>query len=490
MKRLIKGLFVLLSASLIIPVNIMGQVKEVPVTTSSKEAKSFFLDGREKMGNMEFVAAAPLFDKAIAADPDFALAYLYRSQSGGGLDLMRSNLEKAVALTGKISEGEKELILFAKAQTDGDGAKQKEALDWLLSSFPSDKLVQVLAGEYYYSINDFTASLEHFNKAVEIDKNFASAYNMIGYDQSALNNFPQAEKAFQTYISLVPDKGNPYDSYGELLLKEGKYDESIAQYKIAVDKDPVNFTASLSGIGNNYLFKGDYESARKYYQEHFDKSPNINGKLTALYSKATSYVYEGNIDNAVTAFEEYGSLAEKENRVPAVINSNITCAFILTQSGKAAEASNYFSKANDEIEKSNFPQADKANFRINSMMSNIYNLAALNEVDKAKAELDKFRQTVESRKNPYEVMQLNALTGFLAIQNGDYNNAIGDLAKADETSPLNWYYTAVAYDKKGDKYSAHKLYEKVAKCNIPSLDLALVRNKATEELRSTADVNK
>ena len=123
-------------------------------------------------------------------------------------------------------------------------------------------------------------------------------------------------------------------------------------------------------------------------------------------------------------------------------------------------------------------------------MSNIYNLAALNEVDKAKAELDKFRQTVESRKNPYEVMQLNALTGFLAIQNGDYNNAIGDLAKADETSPLNWYYTAVAYYKKGDKYSAHKLYEKVAKCNIPSLDLALVRNKATEELRSTADVNK
>ena len=114
MKRLIKGLFVLLSASLIIPVNIMGQVKEVPVTTSSKEAKSFFLDGREKMGNMEFVAAAPLFDKAIAADPDFALAYLYRSQSGGGLDLMRSNLEKAVALTGKVSEGEKELIYSQK----------------------------------------------------------------------------------------------------------------------------------------------------------------------------------------------------------------------------------------------------------------------------------------------------------------------------------------------------------------------------------------
>src|SRR5664279_3617016 len=175
--------------------DLAAQVKEVPVTTSSKEALNFFLTGRDKFENQETASASSLFDKAIEKDPSFAIAYIYRAQSGGGYNVFRQNL------------------------------------DQLLSTFPFDKRVQELAGEHYYNINDFQSALAHFTKAKEIDSNFAPVYNMIGYCQSALNNYPAAEEAFQTYIKLLPDKPNPYDSYAELLLKIGKYDESIAQYK-------------------------------------------------------------------------------------------------------------------------------------------------------------------------------------------------------------------------------------------------------------------
>jgi tetratricopeptide (TPR) repeat protein len=484
MKKLRNGLLSILTVSLIFPVNLYSQGKEIPVTTTSKEALKYFLDGRDKFENIEFLAAASLFDKAITADPGFAMAYLYRSQSGGGYNVFRQNIDKASSLTDKVSEGEKQEVLFLKSQADGDGPKQKASLDWLLTNFPADKRVQILAGNYYYFINDFSASLEHFTKATELDKNYAFAYNMIGYNQSSLNNFPEAEKAFQTYIRLVPDKGNPYDSYGELLLKMGKYDESIVQYKKAVEKDPLNFANSLSGIGNNYVFKGDYESARKYYQENYDKASDVSGKLASVYSKAISYVYEGNIDKALNTFEEYRSLAEKENRTLNIINSYNTCGFILSETGKPAEGKKYFEKADELIDKSNLSEATKENLKTASMMNHLYNLTAMKELDKAKALLDNCRQKVESRKNPTEEMMFNSVTGYYYLQNGNWDNAIGNLSKADKESPLNWYYTAVAYDKKGDKDNAKKLFAKVTSCNVPSLELAIVKNRAKEGMKN------
>jgi len=88
---------------LISPQYMCSQKGEMTITTSSDEALKLFLDGRDKLDNIETAAAAPLFDKAIEKDPNFALAYLYRSQSGGGFKIFRKNLEKAVSLADKVS---------------------------------------------------------------------------------------------------------------------------------------------------------------------------------------------------------------------------------------------------------------------------------------------------------------------------------------------------------------------------------------------------
>ena len=145
------------------------------------------------------------------------------------------------------------------------------------------------------------------------------------------------------YIKLKPDIADPYDSYAFFCLKQAGIDESIAQYKKALEKNPA-FVASLAGLGNNYIFKGDYESARKYYQECFDKSSDINGNLRALYYKATSFVYEGKIEKALAAFDEYRALGEKENHIPNTIDPIITQGLILAETGNPAEGMKYYEK--------------------------------------------------------------------------------------------------------------------------------------------------
>jgi tetratricopeptide (TPR) repeat protein len=467
---------------LVFTLNTLAQVKEVPITTSSKEALNLFLSGRDKLENIEFFEAAPLFDKAIQLDPNFALAYLYRASSGGGYNVFRQNLDKAVSISDKVSEGEKLQILFVQAQFDGNGLKQKEYLDQLLKSFPSDKRIHYWAGGYYYGINDFPTALVHLTKSAVLDNKYAPAYNLIGYCQSALGNYQEAEKAFQTYIELIPNNANPYDSYAELLLKMGKYDESIAQYKKALEKDPM-FTTSLAGIGNNYIFKGDYGSARKYYQEYFDKAPTIDEKFSAIDLKATSFIHEGKIKEALTAYDEYRALAEKENLIPNTINSYLIQGLILAENGNSLEGMKYFQKSIDFMEKLKLQEAEKENFATFLMIERVYFLAANGELDKATDESEKCISKVESRKDPVQEMTLNSIMGYLECKKGNYDKAIQYFSKGTKDNPFYWYYTALAFSNKGDKQNALKLFEKITKWNVNSTDLALVRKRASAEMK-------
>ena len=77
-----------------------------------------------------------------------------------------------------------------------------------------------------------------------------------------MGQYPEAEQAFKKYIELIPGDPNPYDSYAELLMKTGRFEESIKNYEKALSVDP-NFIASYIGIGNNHVFMGKPEEARK-----------------------------------------------------------------------------------------------------------------------------------------------------------------------------------------------------------------------------------
>ena len=323
--------------------DLWAQSDEVPVTAASQKAKNFFLQGRDYLENVEYNTAILLFNKAIELDPKFALAYLYRAQSGGGYEIYRRNLEKAVKLSEKVTQGERLLILLTEARANSDNVQAKALVDQLLQEFPLDKRVQTEAGNFFRSTGEDKEALRYYMHAVEIDSNYAPAYNMLGYCNLDLNDIKNAEKAFKKYIQLVSNKANPYDSYAEFLLDQGKYDESIVQYHAALEKDP-EFVFSLRGLGNNYIFKSDFEAARKYYQSYFDKASELDQKYNALYLKATTYVYEGNTESALNVINEWRTLAETNENTPNIIQSNVIQGYLLAENGNPAEALELFSK--------------------------------------------------------------------------------------------------------------------------------------------------
>ena len=75
------------------------------------------------------------------------------------------------------------------------------------------------------------------------------------------------------------------------------------------------------------------------------------------------------------------------------------------------------------------------------------------------------------------------LAAMLEIKQGNYNKALELFARADTKSPLNLYYMAVAYDKKGEKDKASELFENLNNWNENSLGYALVRKRVLEMIK-------
>ena len=272
----VASLLILLTIFVFTPA-LVAQSKDMPIT-ASKDALALYLEGRDRVENLQ--DPGTLFEQAVHKDPNFAMAYLNIGRTN---QEFLSTLDKAVALADKVSPGEKEWILAVKAQSEGDLPGRKAHLDQLMKLHPGDKRAHMQMAFYYFGQGDNAEALKHFSAATKIDKDYAPAYNMIGYANLNMGKYADAEIAFKNYIRLIPKNPNPYDSYAELLMKQGKFDESIAQYKKALAADPTFFN-SYRGIGNNYVYKGDFVKAREAYQQMYDKAPDGGGRDQAWES--------------------------------------------------------------------------------------------------------------------------------------------------------------------------------------------------------------
>jgi tetratricopeptide (TPR) repeat protein len=304
-------------------VGLLASSGEMPLTTSSEEARGYFVKARDMADNIEFGSAIRLCNQALEKDPSFAMAYVLLGSATGG-SAFRENVAKAAALIDKVSPGEKEWILAEQAIASGEPAEAGKHLEQLVQMFPNDKHVQVRVGVYAMNQNrDRGAAMAHLSKAVAIDPAFAAAYNLMGYFQADGGDYQAAERSFKRYIALQPTRPNPYDSYGELLMKMGRYDASIAQYRKALEKDPA-FVSAYAGIGANLMFEKNYDGARQQFDQQRAKSPDLDAQLDALENTAKSYVAEKKIPSALDTYQTIAERAKSEGIAARVATATRT----------------------------------------------------------------------------------------------------------------------------------------------------------------------
>src|ERR1700692_798984 len=97
-------------------------------TTPSLEALQNYTAGYSEMGQGQFLAAVPSFERAIALDPNFAMAYFMLGvafNNAGDIERSREYTQKA--LIDRVSEFERDLIAASYYSFDGQSEKAIDA---------------------------------------------------------------------------------------------------------------------------------------------------------------------------------------------------------------------------------------------------------------------------------------------------------------------------------------------------------------------------
>jgi tetratricopeptide (TPR) repeat protein len=450
---------------------------KIPITTSSDEAKKEFLVGRDLSDRLLGQESLQHFDKAIALDPAFASAELARANNSNTAKEFFEHQKKAVALADKVSEGEKLLILANEAGANGEVVKQKEDLEKLVAAYPNDERAQFALANYYFGQQEVDQAIEHFKKTTELAPDYSGTYNSLGYAYRQQENYAAAEQAFKKYIELIPNDPNPYDSYAELLLKMGRFDDSVAQYNKALAID-AHFPSSLFGIAADDMYLGKPDDAAAALQRLADNARNDGELRTAYFGMAVVATDTGKLDKALQAMDKEYAVAEKKNDVVAMAADLQATANILEAMPKPDEAKRVFDRSFQMIQASSQSQ----DIKDNAKLLHEYNLAGIAMAKKdyaaAKIHAAEYTKGAEATKNSPQVQQSHELAGRIALAEKDNDTAIAELQQANLQDPRNLYRLSQAYAGKGDTAKSQEFLTKAAQFNsLPALPYAFIRVK-------------
>lgn len=457
---------------------------KMPVTSSSKAALENYWKGISFSDKLRVLDARPYFEKAVAEDPNFAIAYLNLALTIPSVKGFNENLQKAKSVMDKVSEAERQWILGVEAGFVGDPHKQFELYSKLVKDYPNDERAHLLLGVYFFGQQDYEKAAAQFNTAVKINPEFSQPYNMLGYSNRFLKRYDEAEKAFKKYIELIPDDPNPYDSYAEFLMKVGRYEESIEQYRKALEQDPT-FAASYIGIATDNNFLGNHQAARDAAQELLDNAANDGQKRAAHFAKAVSYVDEGDYDNAIKEIEKQMVLAKQINDAANIAGDLAIIGNLMLDQNNPDGAMANFKLAMDVVQESNLSDEFKANNRLGYIFNECR--AALKKGDLALAKEDqkKYATQAEANQSQFQIWVAHQLAGMIALQEKDYQTAITELKQANLLNMKNLYRLVEAYKGAGDTDNAKKTCQELVNYNqLNSINYGLTRHKAKKLLAS------
>lgn len=216
---------------------VFGSIGIASRSVAAREQLELALDRYE---NAQYADAIEYSRRAIAKDPQCALAYALWSYAARSSGSAPEAIEKAMTLSGKSAADERLLVTFMVGTQKGDALPAISAMNDLVNKHPKDKHVLYLAGEWLFFQEDYVRGRELMERSLKIDPNFPPALNTLGYAYVESLD-PEPEKGIgllQRYADVLPADPNPQDSLGEVLRMTGDDAGSLARYAAALGISP------------------------------------------------------------------------------------------------------------------------------------------------------------------------------------------------------------------------------------------------------------
>jgi tetratricopeptide (TPR) repeat protein len=314
---------------LALPLLLLACSEEPKVTTRSAEALRLYEDGVRLWDQFYFSEAKAKFDTALTLDSTFAMS---RARLGllnfsmNDEQAARENIAAAMRFAAKTSRLEQLYIRLWDHEIRFDGAAAARVADSIIVLYPDEAEALVTRGILLERDQNLDSAIALYRRALTVDTSYAKAAMMLGYAYSGKGEQEKALDFMHRYIRLAPHVADPRASYADLLLRAGRYDEALDQYRESLKLKP-DYWYSLGQIGNTYSLLGRLNEAQKYYEQGLSFLPqgpqveasratvhaNLNMKRGNIAVAATGFARALKIDS--TSFEASFGLAEAQAKL-------------------------------------------------------------------------------------------------------------------------------------------------------------------------------
>lgn len=313
------------------------------VTTPDRRALQLYFEAKEALNKTEWDLAIDLFERAIAQDPDFAMAYRMLSGLYNHLglqfqqqvywDKMREFGKKAyeAALRRPPSERERLIIegLYQK-----DVPAEMEAYKRLVELYPDDDYGNYRLGVRYAQEYNYNQAEVHLKRITGFTNNW-TAFFWLGDIYLDQGRYREAEELFETGIRMFPNNWFFCDWMAELHILQREFLEASFWCDKGLEIEPVQFRDSLRR-GDVFFFGEDFPAAEKEYRQGL-QSENSRARIKATDRLVHLYKTQGRFKDVRMQAESTKQTLTRD-RIVDFDAINRELALLLAQEGKFQEA--------------------------------------------------------------------------------------------------------------------------------------------------------
>ena len=290
-------------------------------TTPSLEALQNYTAGHSEMEQGQFLAAVPLFERAIALDPNFAMAYHFLGaafQNAGDIERSREYTQKAFGLIDRVSEYERDLIAADYYSYDGQSDKAIDAFRLGIQNYPRFWGFHNNLSAEYIDLGQFEEGLKEGQEATGLEANVEPPYRRQLDAYMCLDRLAEAKQLAEKLRAQGLGGARIHQRFLEIAYVEGDDAAAAREIQWFAGKPAEYLSFGLQAANQNAL--GQRRESSK------------------LYRRAAETALRHGLRNAAAEFEEADARADALSGNCQTVRRLGRPALALAMCGDAAQA--------------------------------------------------------------------------------------------------------------------------------------------------------
>jgi tetratricopeptide (TPR) repeat protein/TolB-like protein len=399
------------------------------VTTSSLAAFKYYTEGNRLHDRLQEKEAQAYFEKAVQADPGFAMALAKLSvvhANQGDLDAARAYAAKALEKAGNLPPAERYYIEGRHDSLDPASIeKAVAAYGKAVEDSPGHTAARNNLAQLLIELKRYPEALVQLEELRQQGMTFPGSFMSLAEAYVATSQPERAREALAQYAAEHPDRSAAYENIGVFELSEGRTDEALAAFDEAAARHPDSMRTIDSGRFVAYALRDQWAEAEAVAKKLM-ASDDPRERWEGGASLAMASLYRGDVGEARRLAEEGARTGRgPEERVGAqLFRARLEAELGRNRDAIAAADAALGEKVKD-------PKLVAEGQAVKAIC--LTRLGRKAEAEKSLAAVDAFLSTMPP---PLAEPGRLHLEGRIALARGDHDRAAKVLEKAAQLSPV------------------------------------------------------